>query len=86
MSNITIPHEMLGGPYVVTVDGGLPATQVTTENGTHTSLYFTYLHSSHTVVIEGSTVIPELPSMLILPLMLLASIFAAYLARKKAEF
>ena len=86
MSNITIPHEMLGGPYVVTVDGGLPATQVTTENGTHTSLYFTYLHSSHTVVIEGSTVIPELPSMLILPLMLLASIFAVYLARKKAKF
>lgn len=84
MSNVTIPNEMLGGPYVVTVDGGLPMYSAPpVDNGTHTSLYFTYFQSVHTVEIEGTTVIPEFPSFFILPLFAIATLLAAILYRRK---
>jgi len=84
MSNITIPNAMLGGPYTVTVDGGLPQYQAPpVDNGTHTSLYFTYSHSSHTVEIIGTTVVPEFPSAIILPLLITISLIAVALAKKK---
>jgi outer membrane protein assembly factor BamB len=84
MSNITIPNAMLGGTYTVTVDGGLPQYQAPpVDNGTHTSLYFTYMHSSHTVEIEGTTVVPEFPSAIILPLLVTISLIAVALAKKK---
>jgi len=84
MSNITIPNAMLGGPYIVTVDGGLPQYQAPpVDNGTHTSLYFTYMHSSHTVEIIGTTVVPEFPSAIILPLLVTISLIAVALAKKK---
>lgn len=61
MCNITMPHNMLGGPYNVTVDGQAPWSSATTPiNATHTSLYFTYNGTGkYTVEITGSTVIPE---------------------------
>jgi len=84
MSNITIPNEMLGGPYTITVDGGAPQYQATpNNNGTHTSLYFTYLHmSTHTVEIIGTTSIPEFPTAAILPLLITFSVIAIALRRK----
>lgn len=84
MSNITIPNRMLGGPYTVTVDGGLPQYEAPpVDNGTHTSLYFTYIHTSHTVEIEGTTVIPEFPSPMIPPLLITISLIAVTLTKKK---
>jgi outer membrane protein assembly factor BamB len=86
MSNITIPNVMLGGPYTVTVDGGLPIDPpgvIESSNDTHTSLYFTYMHSSHTVEIEGTTAIPEFPSLMILPLLITISLIAVALTKKK---
>jgi len=85
MSNITIPNEMLGGPYTVTIDGAAPTTIDEYDNGTHTTLYFTYLHiahDSHTIEITGTTVIPEFPSIIILPLLIMLSLIAVALARK----
>jgi outer membrane protein assembly factor BamB len=86
MSNITIPNAMLGGPYTVTVDGGLPNDPpgvIISTNGTHSSLYFEYGHSIHTVEIIGTTVVPEFPSAIILPLLVIASLIAVTLAKKK---
>jgi len=56
-SNVTIPADLLGGPYTVLFDGSpiTPEPRATT-NGTHTFLYFTYVHSVHTVEITGTTV------------------------------
>lgn len=57
-------REMLGGPYTVTVDGASPATRIDNDNGTHTSIYSTYLqlhHNDQTIEITGTTVIPEAP-------------------------
>lgn len=79
MSNITIPHEMLAGPYVLTVDGGGPDSIAYDSNSTHTTIHFTYLHQSHdnhNIEIVGTTAIPELSSITILPLLLLMSLAA----------
>jgi len=86
MSNITIPHAMLGGPYTLTVDGAAPATTSEYDKGTHTTIHFTYLHESHDyheIEVTGSTVIPEFPTNLILMLLLIVSLIALTLARKK---
>ncbi|MCW4053063.1 MAG: PQQ-like beta-propeller repeat protein, partial [Candidatus Bathyarchaeota archaeon] len=84
MSNITIPNQMLSGPYTVTVDGGLPLNSASPiDNGTHTSLYFNYFQSIHTVEITGSTVIPEFSSAIILPLLVILTLIAALLTTKK---
>jgi hypothetical protein len=50
-SNVTIPSVLLGGPYTVLVDNLPPITLTETSNGTHTSLYFTYNHTTRLVKI-----------------------------------
>jgi outer membrane protein assembly factor BamB len=87
MSNITVPNEMLGGPYTVTVDGGTPIDPpgvITSTNATHTSLYFTYMHSSHLIEIVGTTVVPEYPMTNLLTLLIMTSLLAIALARRKS--
>ena len=86
MSNITIPHDMLGGPYVLTVDGGGPDSIELDSNATHTTIHFTYLHESHDshdIEITGTTVIPEFSTTLILQLLVTISLVAVVLAKRK---
>jgi len=86
MSNITIPHDMLGGPYILTVDGGGPASIEFNSNATHTVIHFTYLHESHdshVIEISGTTVIPEFSLYTILLLLVLAPLATAVLLRRK---
>jgi outer membrane protein assembly factor BamB len=67
MCNVTIPNYMLDGELNVTVDGGSPLYSAPPlNNGTHTSLYFTYGNSTtlHLIGITGTTFIPEFPSVL----------------------
>jgi len=88
MSEITIPNQMLGGPYTLKVDGASPSTRTDTNNGTHTTIHFTYLHLSHdthTIEITGATVIPEFPSTIILT-SLIISLIAATLAKKRLHY
>jgi hypothetical protein len=61
--NVTIPTALLGGPYIVLLDGSI-VTPVETSNATHTFLYFTFTHSTRKVEIIGATVIPEFPSII----------------------
>jgi len=84
-SNITIPNALLGGPYIVTVDGGSPLTGPTTvNNGTYSSIYFTYLQgSSDTVAITGTSVVREFPSVILVPLLVVVSLLAVAFAKKK---
>ena len=84
MSGITVPNEMLGGPYTVTVDGGEVST-IEYDNGTHTTINFTYLQLSqdaHTIEVTGSSVVPEFPQFLMLT-MLMAGLATVILAKKK---
>lgn len=83
--NITIPNEMLGGPYTVRVDGAL-VSHTPVSSLTHSSLYFAYFHTdgnAHNVEITGTTVIQEFPSAAPLMILMTATLIAAMLTRKK---
>jgi outer membrane protein assembly factor BamB len=84
MCNITIPNDMLDGELNVTVDGGQPLYSAQPlNNGTHTSLYFTYNNTFlHAVEITGTTVIPEFPTITILP-MLITTLLATLVQLKR---
>jgi parallel beta-helix repeat protein len=58
---VSLPVSLLGGPYVLVLDG-VPSTNLQeTSNGTNSFLYFTYNNSCHDVKIEGTSVVPEFP-------------------------
>lgn len=84
-SSITLPNEMLGGPYNITVDGA-PVTISTGTNGTHTTLSFNYLHlahGSHSVEITGTNAIPEFPTYALLPLLIVTTLSVVLVLRRK---
>jgi len=59
--NVTIPKALLyGEPWTVLIDGASVSPTIT-ENATHTFLYFTYTHSTHTIQIIGTWVIGPPP-------------------------
>jgi len=59
---ISIPHTLIEPPYTVTVDDDPPLYNDTVRtNGTHTWLYFTYLHSEHEVMIVYTPIMPLEP-------------------------
>lgn len=81
-SNVTIPKILLAGPWQVKIDNSsIPFIE--TQNSTHSFLYFTYNHSTKTVDIIGTYAIPELPSALILPLLMVLSAIAVVFAKKR---
>ena len=61
--NVTVPTQLLGGPYTVLLNG-VEVTPVVTSNATHSSLYITYTHSEQKLEIIGTTVIPEFPTII----------------------
>jgi hypothetical protein len=55
--NVTISKALLyGEPWTLLIDGASMLPTIT-ENATHTSLHFTYTHSTHTIQIIGTWVI-----------------------------
>lgn len=82
--NLTISTELLGGPYTLRIDNStIQQDYNPLTNGTHAFLYFTYATSIHTVEVIGTTVIPEFPSYLIIPLFMIVTLLAAILYRRK---
>ena len=76
---ITIPHELLQGPYTVFVDNSPPTTmKELTSNITHTTLYFSYNRSSKYVVI-----VPEFLRAFFPPLFILLSLLSIIITRNK---
>ena len=59
--NVTIPKQLLDGPWTVLIDAQLPLYFMLTENETHSFLYFTHTHSTHEVRIIGTHVIEPPP-------------------------
>jgi hypothetical protein len=81
---VTFPTALLGGPYVCLLNGTLITPEVVT-NATHTTLAFTYAHSTHTLEVIGTTVIPEYPTLLapLLPFLVLAATLLHTLGRRR---
>ncbi len=83
--NVTIPKALLWAEngWTITVGDQQITDYTLTTDGNYTHLYFTYTHSTQTVVIEGTHVIPEFPSALILTLFMCLSAIAFVFAKKK---
>jgi len=84
--NIFTPKELLWGEFSVYKDGfplvkDVDYTQ--TYNGTHYIFYINYVHTTHTIEIQGTEVIPEFPPAMILPLFITATLLAVIIYRRK---
>ena len=74
-----IPTAVMNDTYTVLVNGtAVPFSLLPCSNSTHSYLYFSYSHSTQDVVI-----IPELPSVLIVPLLMALTLGIAVLLKKK---
>lgn len=81
-SNITIPKALMSGTFNVQLDGR-PITFTLKENANITSLYFTYTHTSHTIIVMSTNVIPEFPiPIIMLAVTLTAAIFLLKIGKK----
>jgi parallel beta-helix repeat protein len=76
---ICIPRALMNETYVVFVNGTeVQCNLLPCSNSTHSYLYFTYNHSAQEVII-----IPEFPSILILPLFVVATLLIVIVYRRK---
>jgi len=84
--NVTIPKTLLKGePWTVKLNGTNWNFQ-SFENETHSFIYFTYTHAStFYIVIQGTWVIPEFPSTTILTLLMLATLIATILLKRRRK-
>lgn len=85
--NITIPKALMWcdspNQWIVLIDGFPPNELKIKENGTHTFLYFTYTHSTHEIIIKSTYSIPEFPSFTILPLIMIITLMAVMVFKRK---
>lgn len=75
--NVTIPSELMSGDFSIYKDDTLLIKNVDytgTYNGTHYLFSVTYEHSTHTIEILATTVIPEFSSLIMLSILSLATL------------
>jgi len=82
---ICIPYDLMNVTSIsVIIDDGdttvLYPNYTLHENGTHRWIYFAYEHSTHEIVI-----IPEFPSLIILPLFMIATLLAVIVYKRKHQ-
>jgi parallel beta-helix repeat protein len=84
---VTIPKDLLWvkDGWIITVGDQLITDYTLIPNGNSAYLYFTYNHSTQTVIIQGTHVIPEFPSAIIMPLFMVLFIVAVIFAKRKAS-
>jgi hypothetical protein len=80
--NVTFPKEFLGGPYTILISDLPPISSTEITNGEMT-LHFTFnFNSACSIKITGTTLIPELPNV-VLPLFMIITLFSIALGRMK---
>lgn len=85
LCNVTIPSELMSGDFEVYLGDtlltlGVDYTQ--TNYGSHYVLCINYNHSTHTIIITATNVIPEFPSWTILTLFLIGTLAVLELRKK----
>jgi len=85
--NVTIPKTLLRKnathPWHVYLDTTAnEISYIEAENATHSALYFTYPIGNHKIIIQGAEVIPEFPTALILPLLIITALTATTLTKR----
>jgi len=82
---VTIPKPLLrvnDGEWSVLV-GSQPVNYTVIPDENYTYLYFSYNHSTQTVLIQGTSVIPEFSTFMILPLLMVFTLIAVMALRKR---
>lgn len=78
---VVFPEDLILPPYKVFVNGqNLTSSSTSITNFTHVAIYFSYVHTSQA---SNVIIVPEFPSMLILPFLVLLTLLIAVLKRKK---
>jgi len=80
---VTIPKSLLWteDEWTIQVGGETIADYIVIPDENSTYLYFTYPHSTKTVQIKGTHVIPEYPTIIILSLLVIATLLAVIIYR-----
>ena len=83
--NVTVPKDLLrGSPWTILLNNTDWTSSCTiTENDTHTFIYIPYTHSTSTIQIIGTWVVPEFPSLLIPPLFMVATLLVIVIYRTR---
>lgn len=85
--NITVPAELMSGDFslylddVALVEG---VDYIESYNGTHYLFSITYVHSSHTIELVSTTVVPDFAVWMLLPFFMAATLFV-FTVKKKLE-
>ncbi|PVX27464.1 MAG: hypothetical protein CW716_02175 [Candidatus Bathyarchaeum sp.] len=86
--DVWVPEGLLWGTFSLRMDG-YDLVEGDDYNVTHEGAYYkfdiSYIHSSHTIEIVGSQVIPEFSAWMILPLFMVATLMAVMLYRKRLQ-
>jgi hypothetical protein len=85
--NVTIPKSLLrDDPWTITIDGTPMTAFVQTENESHTFLYFTCPHTSTLrVTIQGTWIVSEFTSAMVLPLFMVFSLLTVVMMKLKKK-
>jgi hypothetical protein len=75
---LTIPHNVMAPPYIISIDNSLTQYNVIYEDNDQSILYFDYEHSSLEVVI-----VPQFPSVTFLLILVLVTTVAALYCHQK---
>jgi hypothetical protein len=85
---VWVPEGLLSGSFSLSLDG-LPLVEgdncTITYEGAYYKFQIPYIHSSHTIEIVGSQVIPEFQVWMLLPLFMAATLMAVMLYRKRFQ-
>jgi parallel beta-helix repeat protein len=87
---VCISKVLINGSYVIKFDDEIitnttwpQVRELPCSNETYEYLYINYTHSEHTIIITGTTIIPEFPSFLILPVFMIATLLAVIVYKRK---
>jgi signal peptidase I len=84
--NVTIPKSLLRCDSLQSWQVLLNSTSIAyeaNENDTHTFVYFTYGYSNSSIQIKGQQAVPEFPSIIILPSLMITTLLAVTANRGK---
>ena len=87
---LRIPKVLINGSYNVRFDGIIvtypQVRELQPSNETFEYLYINYAHSDHVIEISGTTTIPELSPLTMIVFLMVATLFAIMIYRRKPPF
>ncbi|MEM3617171.1 MAG: hypothetical protein QXJ31_04585 [Candidatus Bathyarchaeia archaeon] len=87
--NISIPKNLLtDNPWTISIDNETIHSFISTTNGTHTFLYFTYAYNegwfkTSKISIKGTWAVPEVAPNILMPFFIITTLLASTLHRRK---